>query len=118
MNTLEISESRQEYIAKVKPLIVFYLENFWLWDIETRKPIIEKEDIEKLKKIAIEAGISQENWNNLVIDFPNIPLMNTWDIRKSLKEVKSQPDASGNVYHQKDIILKKIVEMLEQHIRK
>ena len=116
MNTSLVNDPKN-FVEKIKPLVILYCEIFWQTDPTTNHPPLNPERIAELKVKALDAGMSEDEWNDLVDEFRKEGGI-AMKTRSFLKWVKSEPDASGNVYHKKDNILAKIIEILELHMRK
>ncbi len=107
-----IQEEFSIFAQELKPLVALYAEKYWEKDPNTGKPPLDAATIEILKTQAIDLGISARFLSLLEVEIrkSDVRLMRA---RKSMKQVKVEPDESWNIYHDKKRIADKILELLE-----
>jgi hypothetical protein len=100
MHTFKIDDHRG-FIEDIKSLVVLYCEIFGDIDPKTKKPSLDPEKIEELKRIVLEKRITEDEWLLLKAEFDRkwwVSMSTRW----FLQSIKSEADNQGNVYHNKE----------------
>ena len=75
------STSQKSLLKELKPLIILYLEDYDDTDPVTKKPKVKQTNLQNIYRVALQYGITEKEWEDLVSEFENIGIVPTENIR-------------------------------------